>query len=56
MTAQFRGLVGGLVQHGIAVIVAAMLLSWAAWILHRMRTMRIAGGDELPAILKSRCG
>jgi hypothetical protein len=44
MTAQARALPGAVVQHGIAVILGAMLLSWAAWILHRMRTMSFGKG------------
>jgi hypothetical protein len=44
MTAQFRGLLGGMAQHGIALILGAMLLSWAAWILHRMRTISFGKG------------
>jgi hypothetical protein len=28
-------------QHGIAVILGAMLLSWGAWILHRMTSFSI---------------
>jgi serine/threonine protein kinase len=35
----FRGLLSALGQHGVALILGAMLLSWGAWILHRMTTM-----------------
>ena len=42
--AQFRSLLGAIGHHGIALILGAMLLSWGAWILHRMRTMSFGKG------------
>jgi serine/threonine-protein kinase len=42
--AQVRSLFGAIGQHGIALILGAMLLSWAGWILHRMRTMSFGKG------------
>jgi serine/threonine protein kinase len=32
----FRGLLPALVQHGIALTLGVMLLTWGAWLLHRM--------------------
>jgi len=44
MTTQLRGLPGAVAQHGIALTLGAMLLSWAAWILHRMKSMSFGKG------------
>lgn len=37
LTAPFGGLVGHLAAHGAAFILGLALLTWGAWILHRMR-------------------
>ena len=39
MTSQFRGFLAGLSERGIALILGAILLTFAAWILHRMRAI-----------------
>jgi hypothetical protein len=35
----FTGFLPAIQQHGVALILGAMLLSWGGWILHRMTTM-----------------
>src|SRR5262249_37754188 len=32
----FRGLLPGLIHHGVALTLGAILLTWGAWLLHRM--------------------
>jgi serine/threonine-protein kinase len=39
MALSFHGFLPELGQHGVALILGSMLLTWGAWILHRMTTM-----------------
>jgi hypothetical protein len=39
MALSFHGFLPALGQHGVALILGSMLLTWGAWILHRMTTM-----------------
>jgi serine/threonine protein kinase len=37
----FRGLLTVLARHGVALVLGAMLLTWGAWLLHRMTARKI---------------
>jgi len=43
-TGQLRALPGTLAPQGIALFLGALLLGWAGWILHRMRTSSFGKG------------